>query len=89
MDFSGDIGLWQRRIAEAPEGAARRRAAFDALAVERGQAILDLGCGGGHLVRELALAVGAGGHAVGVDTSADQLAAAEALCADLPAVRLA
>jgi SAM-dependent methyltransferase len=88
MDFTGDIGLWQRRIAEGPEGIARRMAAFDALAVEPGQAILDLGCGGGHLVRELALAVGAGGRAVGFDMSADQLAAARALCGDLPAAQL-
>jgi SAM-dependent methyltransferase len=88
MDFTGDIGLWQRRIAEGPEGIARRMAAFDALAVESGQAVLDLGCGGGHLVRELALAVGDGGRVVGLDVSADQLAAARALCDGLPAAEL-
>ena len=88
MDFSGDIGLWQRRIAEGPEGAARRMAAFEALALEPGQAVLDLGCGGGHLVRELALAVGAGGRATGVDTSAEQIAAAGALCDGLPGAEL-
>ncbi len=32
MDFSGDIGLWQRKIAEGPEGTARRMAVFEALA---------------------------------------------------------
>ena len=73
MDFTGDIGLWQRKVAECPEGMARRMAVFEALAVESGQAVLDLGCGGGHLVREIALAVGAGGRAVGFDVSADQL----------------
>lgn len=88
MDFSGDIGLWQRKIAEGPEGAARRMATFEALTVTPGQAILDLGCGGGHLVRELALAVGPEGHAVGLDMSTDQLAAARELCANLPAAEL-
>ncbi len=88
MDFSGDIGLWQRKVAEGPEGIARRMAVFEALAIESGQAVLDLGCGGGHLVRELALAVGDGGRAVGLDMSAEQLGAARALCAGLPAAEL-
>jgi ubiquinone/menaquinone biosynthesis C-methylase UbiE len=88
MDFSGDFGLWQRKVAEGPEGMARRMAVFEALAVESGQAILDLGCGGGHLVREIALAVGAGGRAVGFDVSADQLAAARGVCDGLPAAEL-
>jgi len=88
MDFTGDFGLWQRKIAEGPEGIARRLAVFEALAVESGQAILDLGCGGGHLVRELALAVGDRGRAVGFDMSADQLAAAGAVCNGLPAAEL-
>ena len=64
MDFSGDFGLWQRKVAECPEGMARRRAVFEAMAVESGQEILDLGYGGGQQVRECALAVGAGGRAV-------------------------
>ena len=88
MDFSGDFGLWQRKVAEGPEGMARRMAVFDALAVEAGQAVLDLGCGGGHLTREIALAVGDGGRAVGLDTSADQLAAARGICDGLAAVEL-
>ncbi len=88
MDFSGDIGLWQRKIAEGPEGTARRMTVFEALAIESGQAVLDLGCGGGHLVREIALAVGDNGRAVGLDMSAAQLDAARAVCAGLPAVEL-
>jgi SAM-dependent methyltransferase len=88
MDFSGDIGLWQRKIAEVPEGVARRMAVFEALAIESGQAALDLGCGGGHLVREIALAVGESGRAVGLDANADQLDAARAACAGMPAAEL-
>ena len=52
MDFDGDFGLWQRNIAESLEGNARRMAVFEALSIESGQAILDLGCGGGYLVRD-------------------------------------
>jgi len=58
MEFSGDIGMWQLKIAESPEGHARRMAVFDYLAIEAAQAVLDIGCGGGHLVREIGLAVG-------------------------------
>ena len=47
MDFGGDIGLWQRKIAEGLEGTSRRLAVFEALAINSGQALLDLGCGGG------------------------------------------
>ena len=88
MDFGGELGLWQRNIAESLEGTARRLAVFEALAVNTGQAVLDLGCGGGHLVRDLALAVGDSGRVVGLDTSSDQLESAGALCAGLSAVEL-
>jgi len=86
MDFDGDFGLWQRKIAQSLEGKARRLAVFEALSINTGQAILDLGCGGGHLVRDIALAVGESGRAVGLDASPDQLESAAALCADLASV---
>ena len=76
MDFGGDIGLWQRKITEGFEGASRRMAVFEALSIKSGHAVLDLGCGGGHLVRDIALAVGDKGRAVGLDASADQLSTA-------------
>lgn len=88
MDFSGDMGLWQRKVAEGPEGLARRMAVFEALALRCGQAVMDFGCGGGHLVRDLARAVGSEGRAIGLDISADQLNAARALCEGLPAAEL-
>jgi ubiquinone/menaquinone biosynthesis C-methylase UbiE len=88
MDFGGDIGLWQRKIAEGLEGTSRRLAVFEALAINSGQAVLDLGCGGGHLVRDIALAVGDSGRVVGLDASNEQIAAARSLCADLSAVEL-
>ena len=88
MDFDGDMGLWQRKIAEGLEGTSRRLAVFEALAINSGQAVLDLGCGGGHLVRDFALAVGDNGRAVGLDASTVQLESANALCSGLSAVEL-
>jgi arsenite methyltransferase len=88
MDFGGDIGLWQRKIAEGLEGTSRRLAVFDALGIKSGQAVLDLGCGGGHLVRDIALAVGDSGRTVGLDASKEQIAAARSLCADINVAEL-
>lgn len=86
MDFSHDAAAWQRRISETPEGISRRSAVFNALAIKPGQSILDAGCGGGHLVRDIALAVTDRGRVIGSDTSSDQLAAAQNLCDGLGAV---
>ena len=88
MEFEGDIGLWQRKIAEGLEGTSRRLEVFNALGIESGQAVLDLGCGGGHLVRDIALAVGEDGRVVGLDASDAQIEAARAQCDGLAAVEL-
>jgi len=33
MDFGGDIGIWQRRLAECNEGLERRNATLNAMAI--------------------------------------------------------
>ncbi len=65
------------------EGVGRRKVMIESLAVESGQIILDLGCGGGYQVRDLALAVGSEGRVTGADPSSDQLDAAREYCSDL------
>ncbi len=88
MDFDGEIGAWQRRVADSSAGTVRRLAVLEALACHAGGRYLDIGCGGGHLVRELATVVGPAGRAVGIDLSADQVAAAAEHCRDQPAAEL-
>ena len=88
MKIEGPIGEVQRRMAQTKEGMSRRKATFEALDIRLGQRILDLGCGGGSLLRELALAVGPKGEAVGIDPSEDQINAAKILCEDLDNVTL-
>jgi SAM-dependent methyltransferase len=46
-----------------------RAAAFDMLRTGRGDAVVDVGCGTGDVVRALASIVGAGGRVVGIDAS--------------------
>lgn len=88
MDFSGDIGRWQRRVNECPEGVSRRLAVFDALMPQAGMHVLDVGCGSGHLIGDIARAVGHSGRAVGIDVSDDQLSVARERCADIPVIEL-
>jgi ubiquinone/menaquinone biosynthesis C-methylase UbiE len=88
MDFDGDIGLIQRKIADVPEGYTRRSVVFDSLEPKPGQAILDIGCGGGHLVQSFGRIVGSSGRAVGLDISEDQLSNARTLCEDAIATEL-
>jgi SAM-dependent methyltransferase len=87
MDFAGDIGLYQRRVAECPGGIAQRLAVLQSLTLEIGHAAVDVGCGGGHLVREMANSVGDGGRAVGLDISDEQVKSANEYCSGLEAAQ--
>ncbi len=80
MNFDGDLSLLQRKMAASSAGVQRRQAVMEALNVRSGQSILDLGCGGGHLVEELARAVGPQGKAFGLDPSKTQIQAARERC---------
>ena len=61
----------------------RRRLVREALAVQAGQRVLDVGCGPGFLSAELLADVGASGAVVGVDSSAVMLGVAARRCNEL------
>lgn len=69
-------GEWERRsaIADAPEDTYGG-AAMDALPVRAGMSVLDVGCGAGVTVVELARRVGPEGRVIGVDVAEQMLAA--------------
>lgn len=67
----------------------RRMENFRALDPRPGERVIDLGCGTGHLTLELARAVGATGHVLGVDPSTEMRAGAETACEGLTTVRIA
>ena len=82
MNFGDNMGELQRRIAATHEGGFRRKKTFEALAIQKGQKLIDLGCGGGQLVHEMALAVGETGLVYGLDPSSSQIHAAQEKCSE-------
>lgn len=76
------------RSYQTPEIVNQRLRTLHAIALRRGESVLDAGCGTGLLLEQEALAVGSEGRAEGVDFSEDMLERASARCADMPQVRL-
>ncbi|MBZ0261545.1 MAG: methyltransferase domain-containing protein [Hyphomicrobiales bacterium] len=66
----------------------RRQASFDALQPKPGETVLDIGCGNGLLLLELARAVGPGGQVIGIDPSEDMRKSAENRCHDVKWVEI-
>jgi ubiquinone/menaquinone biosynthesis C-methylase UbiE len=83
LKYEGNIATIQRRLAQTSDLYRRRLAVLDAIAVQPGESVLEVGCGGGALLPSLAAAVGETGSVVGIDISADQITAANQLCADI------
>ena len=88
MDFSGEVAEWQRNVSEGKAGNSRRYAVMEALEVRGGKSYVDVGCGGGHLVRELGNAAGTEGRVVGIDSSPQMLENARAVCQGLACVKI-
>jgi ubiquinone/menaquinone biosynthesis C-methylase UbiE len=88
MEFKNDIAIIQQLATQTNVGVLRRQAILSELNIQKGQTIIDIGCGGGHLLKEMSLAVGEKGKIIGVDTSQFQIKSAEKLCSDLSNVEL-
>lgn len=82
MQYTGDIATIQQRLAETSDLYRRRLAVLDALDARPGERVLEVGCGAGALLPAIGSAVGSSGRVVGIDASADQVAAARRRCAD-------
>jgi arsenite methyltransferase len=67
-----------RAISETADIRAQRERVIALLAPGPGSRVLDVGCGPGHLARELAIAVGPAGRVCGTDVSEHMLALARA-----------
>ena len=78
--FDKFLSSMQQKMTMTSVGVTRRQLILDELTIKPRQTIIDVGCGGGQFVEELALRVGAEGLAIGVDPSEAQLSAAKASC---------
>ena len=76
------------RSYQTPEIVNQRLRTLAALALVRGESVLDAGCGTALLLEQEARAVGSEGRAEGVDFSDDMLALARGRCAELKQVNL-
>lgn len=68
-------------IYRTPDVVAQRRSIVEALSLLPGTHALDIGCGPGFFVAEMAEAVGLTGHVAGIDKSTDMVAMAKSRCA--------
>jgi arsenite methyltransferase len=68
------------RTYATPDVERQRRALLRALALAPGEAVLDIGCGPGFVLREMAATVGSAGRAVGLDISGNTLEMARERC---------
>lgn len=76
--FNASMGARLEKLYASPQIVAQRRRFRAVLEVREGESGVDVGCGVGHLICELAEDVGAGGRMTGVDASSDMLAGAAA-----------
>jgi len=83
LQFDNKIGSVQQIITATNIGVLRRQAILRELNLKKNQTIIDIGCGGGHLVEEIAMCVGASGKAIGVDPSEFQINTAKERCKHL------
>jgi SAM-dependent methyltransferase len=81
LNFDATAAAATEAIYATPDIAGTRIAAFRAANPRPGERVLDVGCGPGYLLRELAIAVGEKGRAVGIDLSDPMLAMAQQRCA--------
>jgi len=86
MQFDNKIGSIQQILTATNVGVLRRQAILKELNLKKDQIIIDIGCGGGHLIEEISMSIGPLGKAIGVDPSEFQINTAKERCKNLPNV---
>jgi len=87
--YDEGMSLRQQRVAMTPDMVAQRGRVRDAIALEAGERVLEVGCGNGLLADEMADEVGLTGHVTGVDISDSMIALARAHCGSRPGIHFA
>ncbi len=84
IEFDEDVVSALERIYQTASMTGRRRRILEALALDRGERVLSVGCGPGFESQGLAGEVGESGRVHGIDASGTMLTVARDRCADLP-----
>jgi arsenite methyltransferase len=87
VQFDEAVARRLEALYQTDDAVRRRRAVLDALGLESGERVLDIGTGPGFLAYEMADPVGSAGEVVGIDSSDPMLQLARIRCADKPRVR--
>ncbi len=78
--YDADMARNQARLASTPDMAAQRRRMLECLNLQRGETVLDIGCGNGFFARDIAALVGQSGKVCGTDGSPDMIGMAREIC---------
>jgi ubiquinone/menaquinone biosynthesis C-methylase UbiE len=84
LTFTDDMARIQRALAQCHDMVLRRSRVLEVLQLRTGERVLEMGCGGGFYAYEAAQCVGPSGRVCAIDLSADQIAAAQSRCAEMP-----
>ena len=66
LQFNNKLASIQQQLTATNIGIIRRQAILKELNIKKGQTVIDIGCGGGHLVEEISLCIGDNGKVIGV-----------------------
>ena len=84
LQFDEEISRKVESLYLTPDVIAQRGQALKALALRKGEQVLDIGSGPGLLIYDIAASVGRDGHVCGIDISEDMLTMSRKRCADQP-----
>ena len=82
LEFSGEVTRRLERIYTTRDVIAQRAETLNALALQPGESVLDIGSGPGFLAHEMGRVVGPRGRVRGIDISESMVALARSRCAD-------
>jgi arsenite methyltransferase len=88
FSFDGSAARRVEQVYLMPDIVEQRRATRVLLSLQPGENVLDVGCGPGFLLAEMAAEVGTAGRLIGIDVSADMLALARNRCGQIATVEL-
>ena len=75
--MNNKLGSIKQQLKSTTIGILIRQALLKELNLQKVPTIIDIGCGGGHLVKEISLCIGPDGKAIGVDPSKFQINSAK------------